>query len=224
LNSPDASNVTRLINKLSPLFEVAADPTLKNWLKNVKNQSEKTDSPINFFKQFPEFEKIIVDATEQRTFRPQNKEKRKKFYSGKKKMFSTKTQICIDKNHRILDVSKSFPGAVHDKKMFDIEHTIVKIPMQSIILTDLGYLGINKDHPEANIILPFKHKRQTKELSSRKKQFNKELAHDRIIVEHVLCKIKKFKICSEIYRGKEENYNQTFRNVSALVNLNYSST
>lgn len=219
----DASNITRLINKLMPLFEEAADPNLKNWLEIVKKQSEKITNPVAFFKKFPEFKKITVDATEQRTFRPQNKEKRKRFYSGKRKMFSTKTQICIDKKHRILDVSKSFPGTVHDKKMFDIEKTMGKIPIQSIMLADLGYLGIKKDYQEANIILPFKRKKGEGELSIMKKQFNKEQAHDRVIVEHVLCKIKKFKICSDIYRGKEKNYNQIFRNVSALVNLNYCS-
>jgi len=218
-----SSNITRLINKLLPIFELAADPSLKSCLENIKKHSEKISNPVKFFKKFPEVKEIVFDATEHRTFRPKDTAKRKELYSGKKKMFSRKTQICIDKNKRILDISKSFSGTVHDKKIFEIEDTINKMPSQSVGIGDLGYIGLNKDYPKANIILPFKRKKK-EELSDVKRQFNRELAKDRIKVEHVLCRIKKFKVCSEIYRGSEKSYNQTFRNISALVNLNYCST
>jgi len=46
----------------------------------------------------------------------------------------------------------------------------------------------------------------------------------RVVVEHAIGKIKIFKICSDVYRGKNGKYNQIVRNVAALVNLNYCST
>ena len=220
----DASNVTRLINKMLPIFEQAADPQLKTYLQQAKKDSKKVSSPGEFFGIYPDLKTLIVDATEQRQNRPKDKDKRKKIYSGKKKMFALKTQVIVDKKTRILNVSDSYYGSVHDKKIFDAEATIEKIPNYSTLLGDLGYLGIQKEHPDKNIILPHKKNKGQKELSIEQKKFNQEHASDRIIVEHAIGKMKRFKICSGIYRGKEEKYNQIVRNVAALVNLNYCST
>src|SRR4030042_1742533 len=78
---------------------------------------------------------LIVDATEQRT------ERRKKDsgYSGKKKAHTVKNQIVVDKLGNIIHISKSIPGNVHDKKLFD--QSRVKLPDNA--KGDLGYLGTN---------------------------------------------------------------------------------
>ena len=39
--SLDASNVTRLINKMSKIFEEAIDPEMKSYLEEAKKESEK---------------------------------------------------------------------------------------------------------------------------------------------------------------------------------------
>lgn len=217
----DASNITRLINKILPIFEQSADPSLKTYLKKIKSCSEKISDPFEFFAKYPNLKTLRVDATEQRRSRPQNKELRKKVYSGKKKIFANKTQILIDEKLKILDVSKSYSGSIHDKKIFDLENTARKIPFKSILLADLGYLGVPKEHPDKNIVLPYKKLRGQQKLSAVQKKFNRLHSRDRVSVEHVIRRVKVFKICSDIYRGKEEKYNQIFRNVVALVNLNY---
>lgn len=220
----DASNVTRLINKMLPIFEQAADPELKTYLKKTKMYSEKISDPITFFAKYPDLKVLRVDATEQRRNRPQNKELRKKVYSGKKKIFANKTQILIDEKLKILDVSKSYSGSIHDKKIFDLEDTARKIPSKSTLLGDLGYLGTSKEHPDIKIVLPYKKFRGQQKLSDKHKEFNRLHSRDRVSVEHAIGRIKVFKICSDIYRGKEKRYNQIFRNVVALVNLNYCTT
>jgi len=53
---------------------------------------------------------------------------------------------------------------VHDKKIFDSENTIEKIPNQSILLGDLGYLGVPKEHPYKKVLLPHKKTKGQKEL------------------------------------------------------------
>ena len=217
----DASNVTRLIAKLSPIFEKAADPKLKTWLLKAKKFSEKVSTEIELFKKYPELKEICIDATEQRKQRSKDTEQRKLDYSGKKKAFTNKTQITTAENQRIIDITATYPGSVHDKKIFDKEKTIKKIPKQSTCLDDLGYLGVPKENPEHKIILPCKKKKGQKKLSVAEREFNKQHARKRIKVEHVFSRIKKFRICSETYRGKDENYNQILRNIAALVNLNY---
>ena len=220
----DASNATRLINKMLPIFEQAADPRLKTYFKEAKKYSEKVSTPIDFFRKYPELKRVIVDATEQRRSRPKDKNKRKKVYSGKKKAFTIKTQILIDKSKRIVDVSKSYDGSVHDKKMFDLDSTANKIPTQSESLGDLGYFGVPKEYPHINMALPYKKNKGQKKLSDEQKEFNRQHSKKRVVVEHVIGREKIFRICSDTYRGKEKKHNQIFRNVAALVNLNYCST
>lgn len=216
----DASNISRLIKKMTPLIEFAADPSLKTALKKVRDESTKINSMEEFTKKYPDMVKVIFDATEQRIQRPKkDNQTRKKYRSGKKKAFTIKTQIIINKKHKIINVSDSFAGSVHDKKIFDLSNTQNKIPKQSVGMGDLGYLGTNTENLNLKIILPVKKQKGQKKLLSRDSMFNKKLAQSRVPVEHVFAKIKKFKICGEIYRGLKQNYNQTFRNIAALVNF-----
>jgi len=61
--------------------------------------------------------RVLVDATEQRVSRPgKDNATRKRYFSGKKKAFTLKTQIVADDDIDILAVSVCVPGAVHDKK------------------------------------------------------------------------------------------------------------
>ena len=99
-----------------------------------------------------------------------------------------------------------------------------KIPKQATFIADLGYLGIKKESLDRKIYLPYKKNKGQKELSIEQRKFNRALSKERVIIEHVIGRIKKFRICSDVYRGKEDNYNIIFRNIAALVNLNYCFT
>ena len=59
-----------------------------------------------------DLEILIVDATEQSIQRPGKKQK--KYYSGKKKRHTIKTEMLINKAGRIVGLSKAYPGSVHD--------------------------------------------------------------------------------------------------------------
>jgi hypothetical protein len=55
--------------------------------------------------------RVLADATEQRVSRPSDNETRKRYYSGKKKQFTIKTQLMTDDEHHIQALSHSVPGA-----------------------------------------------------------------------------------------------------------------
>lgn len=146
---------------------------------------------------------LVVDATEQRT------ERRKKGggYSGKKKAHTIKTQIVVDKKGNIIHISKSVPGNIHDKKLFD--KSKVKLPDNA--KGDLGYLG-------TNITLPVKSSK-LHPLTQRQRDRNKRFSQKRIIVEHVFASLKSFRILAERFRGSLTNYHQYFLIVCGLRNL-----
>src|SRR3990167_11365762 len=116
----DQSNVSRLLKKMLPLIEQAADPILATYLATAKNELEKISAHqrVNnwdmFLKQYPDLKEACTDATEQQCYRSTDYETQKKYYSGKKKKHSLKTQITVAESGRVLDVSKTVPGSVHD--------------------------------------------------------------------------------------------------------------
>lgn len=180
------SAICRYFARLRPVVESVFDiPTQKTDLRE------------------DEILKLVVDATEQRT------ERRDKGsgYSGKKKAETIKTQIVVDKKGKIIHVSPSVPGNIHDKKLFD--KSKVKLPDNA--KGDLAYLG-------TNIAIPHK---SSKLHSLTKTQIIGNLRHSRkrIIVEHVFALLKSYQILANRFRGHLENYHQYFVIVCGLYNF-----
>ena len=90
----DDSRVCRIIRKLEPVLA-----------KVMALKKERHLTP-------EEIESIIIDATEQPCERP--KRKQAKYSSGKKKRHTLKTEIRVTKEGRIVHVSKTKPGSVHE--------------------------------------------------------------------------------------------------------------
>jgi len=220
----DQSNISRLLTKTRELIELVADPELKTYVEKIKQEFDQIalKDRINdwnmFCKKHPDFKEIITDATEQKCFRSKQDAIQKEHYSGKKKLHTRKTQISVSRSGKILDISNSFAGSVHDKKMIDQEQTLKKFPVKSVHRLDSGYQGLPADNPNHQVVIPFK-KPKGKELGSLFKQFNHKHSKLRIIVENIFSRFKKFKILKNTYRSGSESYNQVFRNVGAILNF-----
>jgi hypothetical protein len=109
-------------------------------------------------------------------------------------------------------------GSVHDFKIFkDKEFDLSE---KIMVLADLGFLGIHKEHD--NAVIPHK-KTKLKPLSDAQKVKNKKYASKRVPIEHVNRDCKIFRICGTKYRGKHKNYEETWRLVTAIVNMKKSN-
>lgn len=215
----DATNIGRLIGKLTPLLEQAADPVLLTYLKAAQKRQRKIRTWDEFVNEFPDLAEIIIDSTEQRRRRPTNKRRQKHVYSGKKHAHTIKTQITISRRGRIIDVSKSYSGRIHDKTVLDKEKTLSRLPRKTRKRMDKGYDGVRQEYPASNIILPYKRRRNSLPLSRGQKQANTIRARERVIGENTIARLKKYAILSEKYRSIESSYNQHFRNIAALCNF-----
>lgn len=218
------SNISRLLKKMSSIIETAADPDLKTYLADAKKEYDQfgAECKINDWKTFlqkhPDLADVSTDATEQKCFRPEDNEQQKVRYSGKKKQHTVKVQLSFAATGRILDVSNTYPGSVHDKKILDQEGTVKKIPPKTPHRFDLGYQGAATENPDHYIILPVKKKRKT-ELTAFEKELNHVHSKRRIKAEHGISRVKKFRICTNVYRGPIKSHNQIVRNVAALLNF-----
>ena len=168
-------------------------------------------------KYFPEF-KAFIDATEQEIQRPKDKNKKRNYYSGKKKKKHTvKTQLMVNKEGKILYKSRHHnKGRQHDYTVYKDEQP--QTPSQVENILDLGYLGCKKDFPTVKYsLLPIKKKRNI-DLTEEEKKYNKNHSRQRVIIEHTICRIKKFCIMGTKYRNRLKRYDYISDIVSGLVN------
>ena len=83
------------------------------------------------------------------------------------------------------------------------------------MLTDTGYQGLQKIH--ANTAMP-KKKSKKKPLSSEEKQQNRELSSQRVLNEHIIGKIKRFKIVADKYRNRRKRFGLRFNLIAGICN------
>jgi hypothetical protein len=218
----DQSNVSRIISLMLKFIEQAADPKMNKYLEEAKKDAPVGNRHISnmadFLRKYPELEEIATDCTESPCQRPKEKSENKKYYSGKKKRHTEKTQITVSSSGKILEVSKSYPGSVHDKTILDQEKTIDRTTCYSRHFMDKGYCGANKEHKDKNILIPFKRPKGGK-LTDFQKEVNSYIGSKRIFVEHIIGKLKNYHIISDIYRGPKECFNQVFVGIAALWNF-----
>ena len=118
-----------------------------------------------------------------------------------------KERYCINQKYK--------KGRQHDYSVYKDEHPI--IPPQVENYFDLGYQGIKNGFPDLKAVLPIKKKRNT-ELTKKEKRYNKKHSRQRVIVEHTICRIKKFGVMANKYRNRLKRYDGISDIVSGLVN------
>jgi len=175
----------------------------------------------------------LVDATEQTVERPQNSEARRKYYSGKHKQFTLKTQIVADGEHHIKAISVAVPGAMHDKTLSDHVHTVERLPDGVEVDADKGYQGLAKQVervtvrnpdtgeeqqvPRVTVKTPYK-KPQDGALTEEQKAFNQGLNSLRVRVEHCIGWIKNWAVIGTRFRCAHDLYTLTMQVVCGFVN------
>lgn len=139
--------------------------------------------------------------------------KQKKFYSGKKRKHTLKSQIIINQKNKQILCTAYGKGKDHDFKL--LKHSQTNLLSKIKCLGDKGYQGIHKIHSLSQI--PHK-KPRGKKLNKEQKRENSQLASLRIVVEHIYRHLKIFKILSERYRNRGKRFSLRFNLIAAIYN------
>lgn len=199
-------NTTKLIGSL----EKALGRKIVMPLKKITSMEE-------FLEKFPEAKDIFVDGVERPIQRPKDKKRQNKLYSGKKKRHMKKSIIAVTEKKRILIATQTKSGRRHDKRLADKTSLFEHIPAKVAVWVDTGFQGILKQH--TNTCIPKKHARG-KPLTSGEKENNRVISSFRVVVEHAIAGIKRFKAYSDIWRNKLRNLDDmVMRIVCGLWNL-----
>ncbi len=159
----------------------------------------------------------FVDATEQPVERSSDYETQKKFYSGKRKSHTIKTEIVVNERGRIRHVSESVPGSTHDLTLLRQSGVPALVPPGVTVGGDCGYRGMHNDFPNHSVILPYRPDAGTV-LTPEQKLHNHFLASIRVVVENTLAELKHFQALVVKFRHSLERYGQVFRSVVGIIN------
>jgi hypothetical protein len=106
-------------------------------------------------------------------------------------------------------------GRRHDYDIYKKNHPLV--PKQVVNIFDLGYLGVEKDFPEQLSSLPNRKKRNM-DPSEEEMEYNKSHSKKRIVIEHTICRLKKYRILADVFRNRLRRYNKVSDIISGLIN------
>jgi hypothetical protein len=159
---------------------------------------------------------VIVDTFEQRTHRPQRRQRA--YYSGKKKAHTLKTQVAVDEDGHIVDVAESRPGRWADLKVLRRSGLVGKLIRAGVgALGDLAYLGLDGLSPKLRGATP-RRKPRGRERPPEDRRYNRAFARRRIKVEHGIGRLRRFQALSAVNRHGRQGHAARVRAVAGLVN------
>jgi hypothetical protein len=104
-------------------------------------------------------------------------------------------------------------GRKHDFQLF--KESGIELPPHVLLLADAGDQGVIKIHP--NSLTPIKKKLHL--LDKEQKASNRALSRKRIVIKHIFCKLKVFRILKERYRNRRKRFGLRFSLIAAVYNM-----
>src|SRR5499427_6893245 len=205
------STALRAVRRCLPLLEQAGKDTMR---LPDPGKGHRRDLPA-LLKQTPELA-VIVDSFEQRTQRPQRRQRA--YYSGKKKAHTLKSQVAVDEDGRVVDVAESRPGRWADLKVFKRSGLAGRLIRARVgALGDLGYLGLDAVSPRLRGATP-RRKPRGQQRPPEDRRYNRAFARRRITVEHGINRLRRYQALSQVDRHRRRQHTARVRAVAGLVN------
>ena len=192
--------IFEILGLLFDISKTKANDTFNYWVEILRevlpaSQMEEASKSSQKYEELcrllSEYE-LIVDSAEQAIERPGDYQEQKRYYSGKKKMHTIKNQFIVLPNGAdIVDICIGKLGKTSDITLFrQIHH---KFDSKQRFIGDKAYIG------EEVITTPQKKQKKT-EISTLQKEENKQLSSRRIGVEHLIGRVKIFRVASDRFR------------------------
>lgn len=174
-------------------------PLLASALGKLKVLPKRCGRGLSMILENKEEPVLWLDATERDIPRSVDHERQRYEYSGKKKRHTVKNNLLSDPGNRVLYLSDTYAGSVHDKAVAD--EAALEFPEGTVLCQDLGYVGYAPEN--VTVVMPKKN-HKNKPLSVLEQDINWLIGKARVQVEHVMAGVKRLKIVKEKIRLKNE--------------------
>lgn len=139
--------------------------------------------------------------------------KQRKFYSGKKKKHTLKTQVIFNPKLKQIVSIQIEDGRKHDLTI--ARKHLKEMVIYPCIMADLAYKGFHQI--KSKLLIPIK-KPKNLSLPQIAKQINQEISRRRITIEHINGKLKHFRILTERYRNRRKRFGLRMNLIAGMVN------
>jgi hypothetical protein len=124
-----------------------------------------------------------------------------------------KNNVLCSKQKRILWLSQTVDGSIHDKKIADEQ--AIHFPAGITLWQDAGFLGHNP--PNVTVKMPTK-KPRGRELTQAQKRENRTISSFRILVEHAIGGVKRCRIVKDRLRSTKFGFEDTVMVIACGLN------
>jgi len=134
-----------------------------------------------------------------------------------------KNNILSLPNRRIIWLSKTYSGSIHDKKICDFQP--LNLTSGVNLWQDTGFQGHNPEN--VNIIMPLK-KPKGRKLTQDQKDSNRSISSFRVLVEHAIGGAKRCRIVKDRFRCHKFGFDDLVMELACglhnlRITLNYSA-
>jgi transposase len=124
-------------------------------------------------------------------------------------------QVVVNKKTEEIICTEFFNGKAHDGTIYKATLAVLK---RILVLADSGYRGIQ--HKHANTQYPFRHAEDAKHLTDEERKiYNKNIARQRMKIEHIIGRTKRFGIARERYRNRRKKFRLRYNLICGIVNF-----
>ncbi len=212
------STTVRIVARLLPLLERLGHDTMQ-FPDPGKHHRRTFDELLT---DLPDLS-VIVDSFEQRVQRPHERAEADRWYSGKKKMHTIKSQVAVDVHSgKFCDISNSVRGPTADITLLKDSRLLERVPPDVGVEGDLAYGGIADLHPTGLGGTP-RRKPRSKERPIEDVRFNTAFSRRRIIVEHQIARLRIYECLAQPDRQQRQNHQARVVAVAGLVNMQIDS-
>jgi hypothetical protein len=208
--------VLRVIARVLPILEQAGRDTMR--LPGHGERGRRSRRSLNdLLVAIPDLT-VIVDSFEQRVQRPRDQEEADRYYSGKKKQHTLKSQVAIDGDTgQVVDVSESVCGPTADLTLLKASGLLDRVDPDVGVLGDLAYVGMAPLLPGG---LGFTPRRKPREQPRPAEDvaYNTAFAAERITVEHTIGRLRRYQALTQQDRHHRQAHAARVRAVAGLVN------
>ena len=208
--------VLRTIARVLPILEQSGRDTMR--LPGHGERGRRSRRSLNdLLVAIPDLT-IIVDSFEQRVQRPRDQEEADRYYSGKKKQHTLKSQVAIDGDSgKVVAGSDSVCGPMSDLKLLEASGVLDRVDPDVGGLGDLAYVGMAPLHPAG---LGFTPRRKPREQPRPPEDIvdTTACAAERISVEHTIGRLRRYQALTQQDRHHRQAHAARVRAVAGLVN------
>jgi hypothetical protein len=217
------SVVSRLVARLVPVLAQAGRDTMR-----LPDPGRKHRRDLDaLLAHLPELG-VVIDSFEQPVQRPARRAEADRWYSGKKKRHTIKSQVGVDRHTgEVVDVAESVRGPTADITVLKQSGLLGRVPPGVSAEGDLAYVGIAQHHPQGLGFTPRRKPRgkdkhrergQDQAQSAEDGAYNQAFARSRIIVEHTIGRLRRYQALSATDRHHREGHTARVQAVAGLVN------